>query len=127
MIRKDSVADTLDYSALQPVGVRVERAQPKSLPLEAADSLQAFHAFLDSIDVYLIATAPTTHKQQSVQNFEENLRSPNPWIRKPGQELKPEIHVFGHTHFGWDAVHDGVRYVQAAGMGLSGVMYFIID
>jgi hypothetical protein len=27
--------------------------------------------------------------------------------------LAPECHVFGHTHFGWDAVHDGVRYVQA--------------
>ena len=24
------------------------------------------------------------------------------------------MHVFGHTHFGWDAVVDGVRYVQAA-------------
>ncbi|KAH6758323.1 hypothetical protein C2S51_018558 [Perilla frutescens var. frutescens] len=22
-------------------------------------------------------------------------------------------HVFGHTHFCWDAVHDGIRYVQA--------------
>ena len=41
------------------------------------------------------------------------LLSLNPW-----EELKPEIHVFGHTHFGWDAVHDGVRYVQAAGGGI---------
>lgn len=24
------------------------------------------------------------------------------------------MHVFGHTHFGWDAVLDGVRYIQAA-------------
>ncbi|CAE7696106.1 unnamed protein product [Symbiodinium sp. CCMP2456] len=36
------------------------------------------------------------------------------YLRKRVEELKPEIHVFGHTHFGWDAVHDGVRYVQAA-------------
>mmetsp|Transcript_50868 Transcript_50868/g.84313 ORF Transcript_50868/g.84313 Transcript_50868/m.84313 type:complete len:352 (-) Transcript_50868:304-1359(-) len=28
--------------------------------------------------------------------------------------LKPDLHVFGHTHFGWDAEIDGVRYVQAA-------------
>jgi len=30
------------------------------------------------------------------------------------QGLAPDVHVFGHTHFGWDAVHDGIRYVQAA-------------
>jgi len=28
--------------------------------------------------------------------------------------LAPDVHVFGHTHFGWDAVVGGVRYVQAA-------------
>ena len=27
--------------------------------------------------------------------------------------LQPDVHVFGHTHFGWDATLDGVRYVQA--------------
>ena len=27
--------------------------------------------------------------------------------------LKPDVHVFGHTHFGWDATIDGVRYIQA--------------
>ena len=27
--------------------------------------------------------------------------------------LKPDVHVFGHTHFGWDATLDGTRYVQA--------------
>lgn len=28
--------------------------------------------------------------------------------------MKPDVHVFGHTHFGWDTVLDGTRYVQAA-------------
>ena len=28
--------------------------------------------------------------------------------------LRPEAHVFGHTHFGWDATLDGIRYFQAA-------------
>ena len=28
------------------------------------------------------------------------------------QRLRPDVHVFGHTHFGWDAEHDGVRFVQ---------------
>mmetsp|Transcript_4442 Transcript_4442/g.11534 ORF Transcript_4442/g.11534 Transcript_4442/m.11534 type:complete len:193 (-) Transcript_4442:22-600(-) len=27
-------------------------------------------------------------------------------------DLKPDIHVFGHTHFSWDCVLDGVRYIQ---------------
>ncbi|GLI67157.1 hypothetical protein VaNZ11_011370 [Volvox africanus] len=27
--------------------------------------------------------------------------------------LRPQMHVFGHTHFAWDAVRDGIRYVQA--------------
>ena len=27
--------------------------------------------------------------------------------------LAPEAHVFGHTHFGWDATLDGTRYLQA--------------
>lgn len=32
------------------------------------------------------------------------------------QALRPDVHVFGHTHFGWDAIlaDDGIRYVQAA-------------
>lgn len=28
--------------------------------------------------------------------------------------LNPDVHIFGHTHFGWDMVLDGVRYIQAA-------------
>jgi len=28
--------------------------------------------------------------------------------------LKPDVHVFGHTHFSWDAtLDDGIRYIQA--------------
>jgi hypothetical protein len=27
--------------------------------------------------------------------------------------LQPAVHVFGHTHLGWDASYDGVRYIQA--------------
>lgn len=28
------------------------------------------------------------------------------------EAIKPDIHVFGHTHFSWDCSLDGVRYVQ---------------
>ena len=28
------------------------------------------------------------------------------------QELRPDVHVFGHTHLPWDATLGGVRYVQ---------------
>lgn len=37
----------------------------------------------------------------------------NPLGRRVAQ-LQPDVHLFGHTHFGWDAEIDGVRYVQAA-------------
>jgi hypothetical protein len=29
------------------------------------------------------------------------------------ERLRPDLHVFGHTHFGWDSTLDGVRYIQA--------------
>jgi len=35
-------------------------------------------------------------------------------LRARVEALRPDMHVFGHTHFGWDATLDGVRYVQAA-------------
>jgi len=29
-------------------------------------------------------------------------------------KLRPDVHIFGHTHFGWDTVlDDGIRYLQA--------------
>ncbi|GAB4813272.1 hypothetical protein N2152v2_000318 [Parachlorella kessleri] len=34
------------------------------------------------------------------------------YLRRRVQQLKPLAHIFGHTHFTWDAVLDGVRYVQ---------------
>ena len=30
------------------------------------------------------------------------------------EALRPDMHLFGHTHFGWDATLGGIRYVQAA-------------
>lgn len=27
--------------------------------------------------------------------------------------LQPDMHIFGHTHFSWDATIEGVRYIQA--------------
>eukprot|EP00884_Botryococcus_braunii_P013820 jgi/Botrbrau1/22439/Bobra.0091s0041.1 len=29
------------------------------------------------------------------------------------RDLRPAMHLFGHTHFAWDATIDGVRYIQA--------------
>ena len=30
------------------------------------------------------------------------------------RRIRPSVHVFGHTHYGWDAELDGVRYLQPA-------------
>mmetsp|Transcript_31368 Transcript_31368/g.51904 ORF Transcript_31368/g.51904 Transcript_31368/m.51904 type:complete len:421 (-) Transcript_31368:159-1421(-) len=27
--------------------------------------------------------------------------------------IQPDVHIFGHTHFGWDATINGIRYIQA--------------
>ncbi|CAK0884242.1 unnamed protein product, partial [Prorocentrum cordatum] len=34
-------------------------------------------------------------------------------LRRRVERLRPDVHVFGHTHFGYDLDLDGVRYVQA--------------
>lgn len=34
-------------------------------------------------------------------------------LAKRVEMLKPDLHVFGHTHFGYDMDVDGIRYVQA--------------
>ena len=40
----------------------------------------------------------------------QNLRAEQP----PGaRRVRTHVHCFGHTHFGWDATIDGVRYIQA--------------
>jgi len=36
------------------------------------------------------------------------------FLEKRIRKLQSTMHVFGHTHFGWDATLDGTRYVQAA-------------
>lgn len=35
------------------------------------------------------------------------------YLRARVEALQPDVHVFGHTHFGYDLVVDGIRYVQA--------------
>lgn len=35
-------------------------------------------------------------------------------LRERVERLQPDVHVFGHTHFGWDMEIDGIRYLQCA-------------
>mmetsp|Transcript_37428 Transcript_37428/g.116592 ORF Transcript_37428/g.116592 Transcript_37428/m.116592 type:complete len:405 (+) Transcript_37428:70-1284(+) len=44
--------------------------------------------------------------------FQPNLAkvAGSSWIRRRVDELRPDVHVFGHTHFAWDMELDGVRY-----------------
>eukprot|EP00927_Polykrikos_kofoidii_P061874 TRINITY_DN5669_c0_g1_i1.p1 TRINITY_DN5669_c0_g1~~TRINITY_DN5669_c0_g1_i1.p1 ORF type:complete len:420 (+),score=50.89 TRINITY_DN5669_c0_g1_i1:127-1386(+) len=36
----------------------------------------------------------------------------SPMLGHRVDRLRPDVHVFGHTHFGWDEVLDGVRYIS---------------
>lgn len=38
--------------------------------------------------------------------------APPRWFRTGAAFRKPDVHIFGHTHFGWDTVLNGTRYVQ---------------
>ena len=46
--------------------------------------------------------------------FQPNLAKAvgSDYVQRRIEELRPAAHVFGHTHFSWDTVIDGVRYVQ---------------
>lgn len=46
--------------------------------------------------------------------FQPNLAKAvgSDYIQRRIEELRPIAHIFGHTHFAWDTVADGVRYVQ---------------
>jgi len=35
------------------------------------------------------------------------------YLQRRIDALQPSVHVFGHTHLGWDVTLDGVRYLQA--------------
>ena len=36
------------------------------------------------------------------------------FLQRRVEALRPDVHVFGHTHFGWDGEVGGTRYVQPA-------------
>merc|ERR1712072_42313 len=34
------------------------------------------------------------------------------WLGRRVEQLRPDVHVFGHTHFGWDQEIGGIRYLS---------------
>mmetsp|Transcript_9707 Transcript_9707/g.16966 ORF Transcript_9707/g.16966 Transcript_9707/m.16966 type:complete len:490 (+) Transcript_9707:70-1539(+) len=41
----------------------------------------------------------------------------SPYLGRRLQQLRPDVHVFGHSHFSWDQKLDGIRYISPA-MGM---------
>ncbi|CAJ1368180.1 unnamed protein product [Effrenium voratum] len=90
--RVDVLNDSL--KALEPLAARGD------------EPLVTFSHFLPRIDLLLekrFLTLPCLAKA-----------SGSKFLQRRVEDLKPDVHIFGHTHFGWDAEHDGVRYIQAA-------------
>lgn len=100
----DSVAHAMDALNDGDDGRRLSQAL--SARDEATEPLVTFSHFLPRPELLLekrFLTIPSLPKAAGSR-----------FLRERVERLRPAVHVFGHTHFGWDAVHDGVRYIQAA-------------
>lgn len=96
----ESVAKTVDAMNDR------EAARAALAGRKAGEPLVTFSHFLPRIELLLekrFLAVPQLPKMAGSRFLGERV-----------QAMQPDVHIFGHTHFGWDAVHDGVRYIQAA-------------
>lgn len=100
----DSVAQAMDALNDGDDGRRLDQAL--STRDETTEPLVTFSHFLPRPELLLekrFLTLPQLPKAAGSR-----------FLRERVERLRPDVHVFGHTHFGWDAVLDGIRYIQAA-------------
>ena len=100
----DSLNDTLNptYSS---TGKGWER-RLRDAATESGDHVVSFSHFLPRIELNCekrFLYLPTLNHAVGSQYLQQRV-----------EKLQPSLHLFGHTHFGWDATIDGIRYVQAA-------------
>lgn len=79
-------------------------AEARRVPGERAHPIVTFSHFLPRNELFL-------EKRMSMEPNLSKLIGGN-WIRDRVDQLRPDIHVFGHTHMCWDMHLDGVRYMS---------------
>eukprot|EP00929_Paragymnodinium_shiwhaense_P072627 TRINITY_DN36863_c0_g1_i1.p1 TRINITY_DN36863_c0_g1~~TRINITY_DN36863_c0_g1_i1.p1 ORF type:complete len:374 (+),score=49.29 TRINITY_DN36863_c0_g1_i1:54-1124(+) len=95
-----------DESAARAVDDLNEAATAALQDRRLEEPLVTFSHFLPRPELLIekrFLTLPTLPKAVGSRYLGQRVKS-----------LAPDVHVFGHTHFGWDATHDGIRYIQCA-------------
>ena len=108
----DTWNDALPDRAAQQAATLAARRRALVEPIRAwahardgADAVLSFSHFLPRIELI-------PEKRFLVYPDLIKAVGSNPLGRRVAR-LRPDVHCFGHSHFGWDATLDGVRYVQA--------------
>ena len=93
---------------------RHTRARPGMTPITSYEAARSGGAHVLSFSHFLPSPELLPEKRYLRYPPLSKAVGSVPLRRRVGR-LKPHMHVFGHSHFGWDAtLDDGVRYVQAA-------------
>ncbi|CAK0840162.1 unnamed protein product [Prorocentrum cordatum] len=77
-------------------------ADAKEAPGKRRRPILSFSHFLPRIELH-------PEKRFSMQPNLAKLIGSN-WIRARVEQLRPDVHIFGHTHYCWDMRLDGTRY-----------------
>ena len=99
-----SAAQSAEHGALSPISSWAELCDDART--DASPPLLTFSHFLPRIELC---------PEKRYLRYPPLMRAVGSHpLRERVAGLRPHVHVFGHTHFGWDAPLDGTRYVQAA-------------
>lgn len=116
--KDDSVAEAMDaVNDARGWGTFLEwLRRPEQSAADASVPIVSFSHFLPRLELcpekrmLFYPNLPKAVGSDFVMRRIQNLRAEQP----PGaRRVRTHVHCFGHTHFGWDATIDGVRYIQA--------------